>query len=105
VGRVLGLAAVLGLVLGGYFGGGWARALPGGEVRVAGVDYVLANGLPARIAEVKLDLAEDAREVQVRLGKARWIRCAVAERTARCRVPAGTGSVAALKDLSVFVRG
>jgi hypothetical protein len=99
------LAAVFGLVLGGYFGGGWARALPGSETRVAAVDYVLADGLPARVAEVKLDLAEDAREVQVRLGKAGWIRCAVAARTARCRVPAGRGSVAALKHLSVFVRG
>jgi hypothetical protein len=105
VGRALGLAAVLGLLLGVYFSGGWARALPGGETRVVAVDYVLAKGLPARVAEVKLDVAENAREVQIRLGKAGWIRCAVAARSARCRVPAGRGSVAALEQLSVFVRG
>jgi hypothetical protein len=104
VGRVLGLAAVLAVLLGGYFSADWARALPGSKVRVAAVDYVLADGLPARVAVVKLALAGDAREVQVRLGQAAWIRCAVAARTARCRVPEAQGRVAALKRLSVFVR-
>lgn len=87
-----------------YFGGDWARALPSGDVRVASVDYVLTDGLPARVGEVKLTLAEEAREVQVRLGQAAWIRCAVAARTARCRVPPAQGDAAALERLSVFVR-
>lgn len=92
-------------MLGGYFTGGWARAFPGAAVRAESVHYVLAKGQPARVAEVRLELAEEAREVQVRLGKGTWIRCLVRHRIARCRVPAGEGDAARLERLSVFVRG
>lgn len=95
---------MLGLTLGGYFGGDWARALPGDEIRVASVHYVLDERQPARVAALKLELEQNAREVQVRLGKGSWIRCAVAVRRARCRIPTAQGRVVALDRLSVFVR-